>query len=77
MAVVTDKSGNAPHGAGPENKLSSVNRVAAAIIGTTTPSYIGERATDTTADKNYVAKRADGVMNTDTLTSADWAVDER
>tara|TARA_R110000824_G_scaffold297972_1_gene486193 strand:- start:605 stop:844 length:240 start_codon:yes stop_codon:yes gene_type:complete len=79
MAIVKDSSGNGggTTGAGPENKLSSVNRVAATVIANLVPAYIGERATDVASDQNYVGKRADGVMNTDALTNADWAVDNR
>tara|TARA_X000001036_G_scaffold62332_2_gene52602 strand:- start:606 stop:845 length:240 start_codon:yes stop_codon:yes gene_type:complete len=79
MAIVSDSSGNGGGtvGSGPENKLSSVNRVAATVIANLVPAYIGERATDVASDQNYVGKRADGVMNTDALTNADWAVDNR
>jgi hypothetical protein len=79
MAIVADLSGNGggPMGAGPENKLSSVNRTVATVIANVAPSFIGELATDVASDKNYVGKRADGTLNTDTLTSADWAVDNR
>ena len=79
MAIVTEVSGNGggAMGAGPENKLSSVNRTVAAVYGTETPSYIGEIATDIAADQNYVGKRADGDLNTDTLTNADWAKTDR
>tara|TARA_R100000458_G_C8276283_1_gene251536 strand:+ start:1310 stop:1546 length:237 start_codon:yes stop_codon:yes gene_type:complete len=75
MAIVKELSGNGGGrvGAGPENKLSSVNRSGSAVVGTMTPAYIGEIATDTTADENYVAKRADGDMDTDTLGTSDWA----
>tara|TARA_Y100000310_G_scaffold283720_1_gene305928 strand:- start:8002 stop:8253 length:252 start_codon:yes stop_codon:yes gene_type:complete len=74
MAIVAEKSGNGGGtvGSGPENKLSSVNRAAATVIGNLTPNYIGEIAHDVASDTNYVAKRVDGGMNTDTLTSADW-----
>jgi hypothetical protein len=79
MAIVTELSGNGggATGAGPENKLSSVNRVVATVIANVAPSFIGEIATDVASDKNYVGKRADGAMNTDALTNADWAVDNR
>lgn len=74
MAIVTELSGNGGGavGAGPENKLSSVNRGAATVIANLTPTYIGEIAHDVASDVNYVGKRADGVFNTDTLTNADW-----
>ena len=79
MAIVKDLSGNGggSTGACPENKLSSVNRVAATVIANLVPSFIGERATDVASDQNYVAKRADGDINADALTNADWAVDNR
>jgi hypothetical protein len=68
MAIVADLSGNGggTTGSGPEHKLDSVTRVGTAVIGTMTPAFVGELATDTTADVNY---RAIGA------TSADWAVD--
>ena len=68
MATVTELSGNGGGsvGAGPEYKLDSVTRVGAAVVGTMVPVFIGELATDTSADQNY---RAIG------LTNADWAVD--
>lgn len=68
MATVSESSGNGGGaiGAGPENKLDSVTRVGSAVIGTMTPAFIGEIATDTTADANYVAIGS---------TNADWAVD--
>jgi hypothetical protein len=74
MAVVVEASGNGggATGAGPENKLSSVNRGAATVIGNLVPTYIGEIAHDVASDINYVAKRVDGDFNTDTLTNADW-----
>ena len=74
MAIVIEASGNGggKTGSGPENKLSSVNRGAATVIGNLVPSYIGEIAHDVASDTNYVAKRVDGDFNTDTLTNADW-----
>ena len=71
MATVTETSGNGggATGAGPENKLSSTNQTVAAVHGTVTPSYVGERATDASADKNYVA--------TGVSANTDWAIDER
>ena len=74
MAIVADASGNGggTSGSGPENKLSSVNRGAATVIDNLVPSYIGEIAHDVASDTNYVAKRVDGDMDTDALTSADW-----
>jgi hypothetical protein len=67
MATVVDLSGNAPHGAGPENKLDSVNRTVAAVSGSITPAYVGEIASDLAADQNYVG--------TGTSANTDWAVD--
>ena len=74
MAIVAEASGNGggTSGSGPENKLSSVNRGAATVIDNLVPSYIGEIAHDVASDTNYVAKRVDGDMDTDALTSADW-----
>lgn len=74
MAVVTEASGNGGGtiGSGPENKLSSVNRGASTVIANLVPTYIGEIAHDVASDTNYVAKRVDGDLNTDTLTNADW-----
>ena len=74
MAIVADASGNGggTSGSGPENKLSSVNRGAATVIDNLVPSYIGEIAHDVASDTNYVAKRVDGDLNTDSLTNADW-----
>ena len=74
MAIVADASGNGggTSGSGPENKLSSVNRGAATVIDNLVPSYIGEIAHDVASDTNYVAKRVDGDMDADALTSADW-----
>ena len=79
MAVVRETSGNGggSPGAGPENKLSSVNRGASTVIGNLTPTYIGELAHDVASDRNYVGKRVVGDFNTDTLTNADWVVDNR
>lgn len=72
MAIVVDASGNTPSGVSTDNKLSSVNRGAATVIANLTPAFIGEIAHDVASDVNYVAKRVDGDMNSDTLTSADW-----
>ena len=78
MATVAEASGNGGGtvGAGPENKLSSVNRGAATVIDNLVPAYIGEIAHDVASDTNYVAKRVDGDFDTDTLTSADWVAVE-
>lgn len=56
MATVRELSGNGGgiNGSGPENKLSEVNRVATAVYGTLTPAYVGEIATDTTNDQNWI-----------------------
>ena len=64
MAIVSDSSGNGGGrvGSGPENKLSSVNRVGATVIANLVPAYIGERATDVASDQNYVGKRANGYI---------------
>tara|TARA_R100000306_G_C4278578_1_gene93881 strand:- start:212 stop:445 length:234 start_codon:yes stop_codon:yes gene_type:complete len=74
MAIVAETGGNGGGntGSGPENKLSSVNRGASTVIGNLVPTYIGEIAHDVASDTNYVAKRADGDLNTDSLTNADW-----
>ena len=78
MAIVAETSGNGggATGSGPENRLSSVNRVSATVIDNLVPAYIGEIATDVASDKNYRGKRADGVENSDALTNADWAITE-
>jgi hypothetical protein len=75
MAIVEEASGNGggTTGAGPENSFASVSRVIAAAHGTDTPNFIGEIVTDIAADQNYVCKRADGDLNTDTLANTDWA----
>ena len=67
MAIVADASGNGggKTGSGPENKLSSITRIATAVYGTLTPAFVGEIATDTTADQNYVG--------TGTSANTDWA----
>lgn len=74
MAIVKDSSGNGggPTGSGPENQYSGVSVIASAISGTTVPSYVGQIATDTTADQNYIAHRAD-VTSTAALANTDWA----
>jgi hypothetical protein len=74
MAAVLDKSGNGggTTGSGPENQYSGVSVIASAIHGTTVPSYIGQVATDITADQNYVAHRAD-VTSTAALANTDWS----
>ena len=79
MAIVADSSGNGGGVVGfdAEKKLSSVNRTVAEVHGTATPAYIGEIVTDVAADQNYVGKRADGDMNTDALTTSDWAKTSR
>ena len=79
MAIVSDVSGNGGGitGAGPENKLSSVNRGVATVIANVVPSYIGEIAHDVASDQNYVAKRVDGDMDADALGTSDWAKTSR
>jgi len=74
MAIVKDSSGNGggSTGSGPENQYSGVSVIASAISGTTVPSYVGQIATDTTADQNYIAHRAD-VTSTAGLANTDWA----
>ena len=74
MAIVSDVGGNGGGitGAGPENKLSSVNRGAATVIDNLVPSYIGEIAHDVASDQNYLATRVDGDIDADPLTNADW-----
>lgn len=74
MAIVTDASGNGggATGAGPEDQLDSVSVVASAIHGTTTPSFVGQKATDITADQNYIARRVDPT-STVALANTDWA----
>jgi hypothetical protein len=67
MATVTELSGNGGGavGAGPENKLTGVNRTVAAVHGTITPAYVGEVVTDIAADQNYVG--------TGTSANTEWA----
>lgn len=79
MAIVAESSGNGggPMGSGPEDRLSSVTRVVAAVHGTATPAFIGEIVTDIAADQNYVGKRATGVLDTATLGTSDWAKTSR
>jgi hypothetical protein len=74
MAIVKDSSGNGggSTGSGPENQYSGVSVIASAISGTVVPSYVGQIATDTTADQNYIAHRAD-VTSTAALANTDWA----
>lgn len=71
MATVAELSGNGGGvtGSGPENKLSATTRVATAVYGTLTPAFVGEIATDTTADQNYV-----GIG---TSANTDWAKTSR
>ena len=74
MAIVKDSSGNGggSTGSGPENQYSGVSVIASAISGTVVPSYVGQIATDTTADQNYIAHRAD-VTSTAALANTDWS----
>ena len=77
MAIVAEASGNGggATGAGPENRLDSVNRGAATVLSNLTPGYVGEIAHDVASDTNYRGMRVDGVVNADALTSADWVRD--
>ena len=74
MAIVTESSGNGGGntGSGPENEYARPSVVAAALVGTTVPAYVGQIGTDTTADQNYIAQRAD-ITSVAALTHADWA----
>ena len=74
MATVVEASGNGGgrSGAGPENEYARVSVVASALVGTTVPTYVGQKGTDTTADQNYIAQRPDP-SSTVTLTHAHWA----
>lgn len=69
MATVVDKSGNAPHGAVAENKLSAPTRTVAAVHGSITPAFVGEIVTDIAADQNYVGTGVSG--------TSDWAKTSR
>jgi hypothetical protein len=73
MAIVKDSSGNGggTTGSGPENAYSGVTVAASAIHGTTTPGFVGQRATDITADQNYQGKRVD-VTSEAALANTDW-----
>tara|TARA_R110000803_G_scaffold37656_3_gene81246 strand:- start:4161 stop:4391 length:231 start_codon:yes stop_codon:yes gene_type:complete len=74
MATVIDKSGNGggTTGSGPENEYARVSVVASALIGTTVPSYVGQKGTDFTDNQNYIAQRPDP-SSTVALTHAHWA----
>ena len=74
MAAVKELGGNGGGntGDGPDNEYSRVSVVAAALIGTTVPSYVGQIGTDTGADQNYIAQRTN-LDSVATLTHANWA----
>jgi hypothetical protein len=74
MATVSDVSGNGGGrtGSGPENEYSRVSVVASALVGTTVPSFVGQKGTDTTADQNYIGQRTD-LTSTAALTNAEWS----
>ena len=74
MATVTELSG---HGggqtaAGPENEYSRPSVAASALYGTTVPSFVGQKGTDTTNDEVWIAQRTD-VTSTTALANTDWA----
>ena len=74
MAIVKELSGNGggTTGSGIENDYASVSVVASALHGTTVPSYVGQKGTDTTADQNYIGQRTDPASTT-ALANTDWA----
>ena len=74
MATVTELSGNGGGrtGAGPENEYSRQSVTASALYGSTVPSFVGQKGTDTTNDEVWVAKRTD-VTSTTALANTDWA----
>tara|TARA_R110002012_G_scaffold140584_1_gene298218 strand:+ start:1123 stop:1356 length:234 start_codon:yes stop_codon:yes gene_type:complete len=74
MATVTELSGNGggQTGAGPENEYSRTSVAASALYGTTTPSFVGQKGTDTTNDQVWIAQRAD-VSSETALANTDWA----
>lgn len=74
MAIVRELSGNGggKTGSGVENDYSSVSVVAAAIHGTTVPSYVGQKATDLTLGENFIGQRADPASVV-ALANTDWS----
>lgn len=74
MATVSESSGNGGGntGGGPDNEYSRVSVVASALVGTTVPTFVGQKGTDTTADQNYIAQRTN-LASTSALTHADWS----
>ena len=74
MATVTELSGNGggQTGAGPENEYSRLSVAASALYGTTVPSFVGQKGTDTTNDEVWIAQRTD-VTSTTALANTDWA----
>ena len=74
MATVTELSGNGgwQTGAGPENEYSRPSVAASALYGTTVPSFVGQKGTDTTNDEVWIAQRTD-VTSTPALANTDWA----
>jgi len=74
MATVSDLSGNGGgrSGSGPENEYNRVTSTASALHGTTTPSFVGQKGTDTTNDQNWIAQRTD-VSSSTALANTDWA----
>ena len=74
MATVTELSGNGggTTGSGAEKEYARVSVVASALVGSTVPSYVGQKGTDTSADQNYIAQRPD-VSSSVALTNAHWA----
>ena len=74
MATVIEASGNGggQTGSGPENEYRRVSVVASALSGTTVPSFVGQKGTDTTADQNYIGQRTD-LTSTTALANTDWS----
>ena len=74
MATVIEASGNGggQTGSGPENELSRVSVLASALYGTTVPSFVGQKGTDTTNDQNWIGQRVD-ITSTTALANTDWS----
>jgi hypothetical protein len=74
MATVRELSGNGggQTGSGPENEYDRVSVLASALYGTTVPSFVGQKGTDTTNDQNWIGQRVD-ITSTTALANTDWS----
>ena len=74
MAAVKEVSGNGvgQTGSGPENEYSLTTVTASALHGTTVPSFVGQKGTDTTNDQVWIGQRTD-ISSTTALANTDWA----